>query len=136
MSTQRRCLECRQVIPVSRKASAKYCSDRCGATYRRHAWVAAHPDIQQAYNRQRHLRSYGMDEAAYHALLELQGGGCALCGKRGTERRGYAMPVDHDHKTGRVRGILCTYCNRNRLGRGREDPAMHRRCADYLEGLL
>lgn len=53
---------------------------------------------------------YGMDLAQYDVLLAAQGGGCALCGvvKYG---RGYAFQVDHDHSTGRVRGLLCATCN-------------------------
>ena len=44
------------------------------------------------------------------------------------------MYVDHDHKAPhRVRGILCYPCNKRLLGRGLEDPALHRRAAEYLE---
>lgn len=45
----------------------------------------------------------------YDAVLEFQGGGCAICGKPPGERR---HPLDHDHKAMVMRGILCTACNR------------------------
>jgi hypothetical protein len=48
-------------------------------------------------------------EADYEALLAAQGGVCALCGKPPKTRR---LSVDHDHKTGTVRGLLCFRCNR------------------------
>src|SRR5690242_12716661 len=51
----------------------------------------------------------GVDDAEYQRLLEAQGGHCALCPNEPKTRR---LHVDHDHKTGRVRGLLCYRCNR------------------------
>ena len=51
----------------------------------------------------------GLTLAAYEALLEAQGGGCAICGATPKTRR---LDTDHDHKTGKVRGLLCHRCNR------------------------
>ena len=45
----------------------------------------------------------------YEALLELQGGGCAICGAPPKTRR---LHIDHDHKTMTLRGLLCHRCNR------------------------
>jgi Recombination endonuclease VII. len=45
----------------------------------------------------------------YERLLAEQGGVCAICGNPPKTRR---LHVDHDHKTGRVRGLLCYRCNR------------------------
>jgi len=46
----------------------------------------------------------------YAELLAAQNGGCAICGATPKTRR---LHVDHDHKTMRVRGLLCHRCNRN-----------------------
>lgn len=43
----------------------------------------------------------------YNKLLELQSHKCAICNKK-TKKR---LAVDHDHKTGKIRGLLCTSCN-------------------------
>lgn len=51
----------------------------------------------------------GITEAEYDRLLAVQGGGCAICGNPPKTRR---LHVDHDHKTGAVRGLLCFRCNR------------------------
>jgi hypothetical protein len=51
----------------------------------------------------------GVTDAEYDRLLAAQGGGCAICGNPPKTRR---LHVDHDHKTGRVRGLLCHRCNR------------------------
>ena len=78
------------------------------------------------------LRTYGIDLGRYNEILEKQGGGCKICAKT-PEEEGKALAVDHDHKTGEVRGILCSYCNKYGVGRFR-DPDYVQRIADYLRG--
>lgn len=51
---------------------------------------------------------YGITEIDYERLLVEQGGACAICRNPSTGRR---LSVDHDHDTGRVRGLLCFTCN-------------------------
>ena len=70
----------------------------------------------------------GLPLAEYDALLVAQGGGCAICGNAPKTRR---LHVDHDHKTGEVRGLLCHVHNR-RLWRG-ATAAELRRMAAYLD---
>lgn len=50
----------------------------------------------------------------YDAILAAQDGGCAICGR--PPREGKRLAVDHDHKTGYIRGLLCFVCNRRVLG--------------------
>lgn len=90
---------------------------------------------QRLKNRNTHLRkTYGIGLAEYEAIFEAQGRVCAICGRGwALDVFGRSMPVDHDHKTGTIRGVLCVYCNRHRLGRGREDVTLLRRQIDYLE---
>jgi hypothetical protein len=67
-------------------------------------------------------RQLGVTDDEYAGMLAEQGGVCAICG--GTPKRlkkdgtPYRMHVDHDHTTGRVRGLLCFQCNRLLLIRG------------------
>lgn len=59
----------------------------------------------------RDYSSYGITESDYLAMLEAQGGTCAICHQ--AERiPGRSLAIDHDHETGRVRGLLCASCNR------------------------
>lgn len=75
---------------------------------------------------------YGIDAATYEALLELQGGRCAICGRRPKTKR---LAVDHDHATGEVRGLLCPGddgCNHRLLGYVRDRVDLLQRAIDYL----
>ena len=55
------------------------------------------------------MRTHGIDEQTYEAMLSLQGGVCRLCGRSSKKQH---LHVDHDHKTGMIRGLLCFPCNR------------------------
>ena len=66
----------------------------------------------KTYDEQRisRIRMYGIDVPDYERILEEQGGGCYICGKQPEPKR--ALDIDHDHKTGKVRGLLCSNHNR------------------------
>ncbi len=72
----------------------------------------------------------GIDDDLYEELLRLSGDRCWICA-RPEGVPGRRLAVDHDHRTGAVRGLLCTSCNR-RLGKT-VDPEWLRRAASYLE---
>jgi hypothetical protein len=72
------------------------------------------------------LRKYGMTEVELSDRKEAQGGLCALC------RLGRAEHVDHDHLTGKVRGVLCFNCNSG-LGQFRDSIDLLARATDYLK---
>jgi len=59
-----------------------------------------------------------------------QGGVCAICG--GINDNDDALSVDHDHETGRIRGLLCSKCNKG-LGSFNDDPELLRKAIAYLE---
>lgn len=82
-------------------------------------------------DRKSHLkRRFGMTPEQYDAMLVEQGGGCAIC--RRPPRSDISLHVDHDHSTGRIRGILCFRCN-NSLGDLEDDPMLLRAALRYLE---
>lgn len=76
---------------------------------------------------------YGITERRYQEILAAQGGGCAICGKKKKEN-GPNLSVDHCHKTGTIRGILCPTHNERLLPSARDQPDILRAAADYLEG--
>lgn len=54
-------------------------------------------------------KKYGITIAEYNQLVAEQNGVCACCG--GVDRDGAWLSVDHDHETGKIRGLLCKGCN-------------------------
>lgn len=79
------------------------------ASYSR--FVESNPSKPREY----YLRAnYNMSTVEYESLLAHQNGVCAMCGKECST--GKRLAVDHDHTTGAVRGLLCTLCNKYKLG--------------------
>lgn len=78
---------------------------------------------------------YGMTIEDYDRLAESQNHVCAICGGVNPEHGRYGtqfrLAVDHNHKTGAVRGLLCNRCNRA-LGLIKDDPALLKSALDYL----
>ena len=60
-----------------------------------------------------HLSKYGLSLEDYGHILKRQGGKCAICGRDeiAPNRKYKYFFVDHNHKTGEVRGLLCYWCN-------------------------
>lgn len=55
---------------------------------------------------------YGITVEQYDAMVAAQKNCCAICGATGESQRYGKLCIDHDHSTGRVRGLLCDRCNR------------------------
>jgi hypothetical protein len=69
------------------------------------------PEVKEKNRNRRLIQNYGMNNEDYEKLLELQHFCCAGCGTHQNELE-KKLNVDHDHKTGIVRGLLCGNCNR------------------------
>jgi len=66
-------------------------------------------------------KTYGLTATDYDSLLAAQGGRCAICRARPKSKR---LAVDHDHKTGAVRGLLCSRCNHDLMGSAWDSMSM------------
>lgn len=82
------------------------------------------------------LRRYNLPYAEYRKLFKAQNGKCAICRKPQTEVFGKTgetkrLCVDHCHKTNRVRGLLCSHCNRA-LGKMQDSKELLQAAIDYL----
>lgn len=75
-------------------------------------------------------RLYGLSESDFQSLLVAHKGKCAICGNPAPI--GGVLRVDHDHQSGRVRGLLCNRCNLL-LGLAKDDPERLLEAALYLE---
>jgi hypothetical protein len=72
---------------------------------KRYAWIAC-------------LKKFGMTEDDYQKMFDEQLGLCAICHKPENDIK---LAVDHDHKTGKVRALLCKKCNMG-IGLLGDDP--------------
>lgn len=92
------------------------------------------PESRQLDRDHYSLKKYGLTREGYLALLETQGGVCAICGgqPKGNGARYGRFSVDHDHVTGLVRGLLCSSCN-TAIGLLGDEPETVLRAALYLE---
>ena len=81
------------------------------------------------YNEKRKLKTFGLTLQDYQQMLDAQNGVCAICGKKPGKRK---LSVDHDHKTGIIRGLLCFRCNFG-LGWFQDDLKQFRAIAAHLE---
>lgn len=81
---------------------------------------------KEKYRARRLRQQYDLTPEQYDALLQAQGGGCAVCHQPPVGTR---LNVDHSHTTGQVRGLLCRRCN---LGIGMFDDDKQRLAASIL----
>ena len=114
----KRCAQCGEVKPLSDFHRAKSQSGGYNCYCR--------PCRKQRVRDWRFTREYGLTPEAHAALVDSQGGLCAICHERPAEH------VDHDHLTGAVRGVLCFPCNAA-LGQLKDRVDLLRNAIDYLE---
>jgi hypothetical protein len=101
------------MLPMPKRVSAA--QRRETASRARRAYERRHPG--------------GITQEAYDAFFVAQGGVCAICGRPATQIR---LLVDHNHNTGRVRGLLCYRCN-TALGRLGDSVEGLERALAYLQ---
>lgn len=75
-------------------------------------------------------RLYGISVDTYLDIMQNQNSVCKICHEECKTK--YSLSVDHNHKTGVIRGLLCNRCNRA-IGMFKDNPALLRAAAKYLE---
>ena len=83
------------------------------------------------YTKAKHLRhTYGITLSFYNEMFQEQSGCCLICKKHQSEFK-RRLSVDHDHKTGKIRGLLCYHCN-HLLGNAKDDIKILQSAISYL----
>jgi hypothetical protein len=126
------CTKCKEGKPFTafskskktRDGHAYYCKV-CKAQYAKD-WFERNGGVRSHNLKQ----AYGITQADYESMLEEQGGCCAICGTKNTGHTAH-FAVDHDHATGKVRGLLCSLCNTG-LGGFRDDPKRLEAAINYI----
>ena len=134
------CGKCKRWLPLScfSKNKVKWDSlqERCTECRKLH-WATVGKDtktippleVRRYRHRVQTIKSYGISEEEFNNMLKAQNYRCAICG---TENWGRPSPsIDHDHKTGKVRALLCNRCNRV-LGLAEDSAILLNKMAKYL----
>jgi len=128
--TEKRCGVCKEVKSVDAfgvrkgRRNGRGINSTCKACVVRRMgeWAKANPDKMKAHSAKwwkkdsrrnkgyMYKRFYGMTVEDYEIMLEKQDHKCAICGTH-EDNQARSMAVDHSHKTGLVRGLLCFPCN-------------------------
>lgn len=93
-------------------------------------WRQNNPEKRKTIKRRHDLKKYGITEEQYEDMVLHQLGVCAICEKeqKDNSRR---LDIDHCHKTGKVRGLLCSKCN-TALGLLNEELELFNKAVNYL----
>lgn len=99
-------------------------------------YTKTHKEQKNAYTKRnadklydKYLKNkYGISLKEYEVLLKIQNNVCAICKSPSNNKK---MAVDHDHKTGKVRGLLCSSCNTS-LGGFKDNIQILNAAADYI----
>lgn len=137
----RLCERCGKQFAPNR-GTQKFCTQRCcnaaiaKRDYRKHIYRHRNRAAQRRRSA-RHLdyrlqSKYGITLADFNRILAEQGGGCGICGAVESRSKGPRLHVDHDHVTGKVRGLLCAACNHG-IGQLGDDSERVKSAVRYLE---
>jgi len=130
------CSKCLIQKPLSEFHKGTSQCKSCKSLYWKN-WRKRNPDKAKLRDAKANAARLGVTLEYRQQLFTEQNGRCAICGDEGlmfgegTQRD--TLPLDHDHITGQIRGLLCIKCNRG-LGLFKDNPDVLRKAADYLEG--
>jgi RNase P subunit RPR2 len=131
--TMKKCNMCQTVKPltdyhynVKNGENYRYAQSRC-----KECDIIRREKYRETAKKQRvgqyRLQKYGLTEGEYQDLVLFQNNICAICNKPNNK----TLNIDHDHKTGKVRGLLCHYCNIG-LGLFKDDIDVLNKAINYL----
>jgi hypothetical protein len=142
------CRDCQKIykrewVKLNKKKISKYMQD-----YRKNhskklnkmnkAWRNSHTEHLKKYRNNQDIKFlYNITREEYNNILNKQNGVCAICGNQeiiihGVTKQIMKLSVDHNHKTGKVRGLLCGHCNKA-LGGFKDNQEILNRAILYLK---
>lgn len=122
------CPTCKTEKPLSEFSVDKYRKHRQASYYCKPCVKERVRDANIKHGRRTTLRKYGITPDQYKAMSEAQNHKCAICQKPETTKH---LAVDHCHKTGKVRGLLCQVCNTS-IGKFRDSIELLTSAIAYL----
>lgn len=97
-------------------------------------WMEKNPEKFKAIIFKNMLKQYGITESDFNKIVLNQNGVCSVCGKSpgASKKNQTRLSIDHDHKTGKMRGLLCHKCNVG-LGHFNDNPDLLIAALAYLK---
>lgn len=89
------------------------------------------PDVKLKNRKAFIKKKFGIEYSEYEKLSEEQNNLCAICNNTENSSRNKYLAVDHDHLTGKIRGLLCTNCNRG-IGLLKDSIPVLQKAIEYL----
>ena len=108
-----------------RVGRGKFCCNECYKEYR----IKNKKDEKELNRLAQKKHKYGLNKEDYYSLFKEQDNKCAICKISFDKTKAF---VDHDHNTGKVRGLLCTKCN-TLLGMANDDIKILQNALKYLK---
>lgn len=105
----------------------KFCSWKCNQLTQGEFKIS-NPALRQRNYRLKRL--FKIDLQEYNRLFQIQGGMCRLCGVHQSKLK-VSLAVDHNHATGKIRGLLCMTCNRA-LGLFKDNLELLEKAKQYI----
>lgn len=132
----RTCFNCKVTWPLTAhhfyRSNSRYFQRECkGCNKKRRAiwWKGQGGKLSNANTKLK--ARFGITLDQYNRLVAEQENKCWICGSHHSWN-GHRLAVDHDHKSGRIRGLLCKACNVG-LGNFQDRPELLERAAQYLK---
>jgi len=133
------CTKCKQEFPATLEYFAKDSRNKNKLQARcrpcknlgNKPWQKANQDKVKFSIRKWNLRKIGFTPELFDQMLESQGNKCALCGSESHGANNWN--ADHDHKTGKARGLLCWTCNVTLGHIEAKDPGWMDRAKKYID---
>lgn len=91
---------------------------------------SSRPETKEKIKAQHLKRKFGITLEDYQQMFDKQSGLCAICGRPNSINK--LLAVDHNHKTGKIRALLCHGCNLA-IGHAREDEGILIKMIEYLK---
>lgn len=121
------CLEIKQLSDFWKSARKR----KDGTQAYRHECKKCQSSKTTVYIRNANLKKYGITEEIYEKERKKQNFSCLICNKHEETEFLGKLNIDHDHKTGKYRGLLCTNCNHG-LGKFLDDSKLLQKAIEYL----